>query len=895
MSGTLSPPDTDLWKRLNALLEEGMALPGSERRAWLDALPEADAPLKPRLEAMLERADTGSEFMARPAPFTALGIEPGAEDQPGDLVGPYRLLYPLGEGGMGAVWCAERADGSLQRRVALKMPATKWSPGLDARLRRESAILATLEHPNIARVYDAGVGERGRPYLAMEGIEGEAIDRYCREKGLSIDARLRLFLQVAHAVAFAHARLVVHRDLKPANIIVDAAGNAHIVDFGIAKLLDAEPESSAPSHLTQMHGRVFTPDYASPEQIRSDLVTVASDVYSLGIVLYELLAGKRPYRLARDGPLEEAIEKAQVPPPSTQVAANRTLARELRGDLDIIVDRAVRKDPGERYPTVQALANDVERYLSGEPIQARPDTFTYRAGKFVRRHRAAVALAGLLALVTVAGVASVVHQSQIARAERDKALTELRYAQAAEEFMQFLLSEQAGRPVEPQELLRRARKAVVGQFADDPALRARMQVVLAALYGELNDFKQTEALLREAQAAAHSVDDRTAVAQAECALGSVLGTTGREEEAQALFALHLPAVDTDPSLGPRAVQDCHAWRGNYRRNRSLPGAGEDFTAALKSMEASGSIQRTARIRLKASIADSHAISGRVPEALALYEEASAELARIGRSNTSSGWGLANNQIFTLMQAGHLKAVEPVYVRAVGVTPAEGAPSPDLGLAMGRVLVDLGRLDQAERLLEGAAGEKARIGHRRGEAYALLGLARVKCLRDAEIACIAAIEKARARFDGFERPAHSVFATFKYMRGVSFMERKEAAAARPWLEESIRLFDKAPDRNPMRVRALALLALCLDDLGQGAKARETAALAVDTARRMTAGVPESEWVGSALLAQARVHERQGDVPGARTMAAEAKRQLEPTLGMDAPVLRKWEPMLRRLAA
>jgi tetratricopeptide (TPR) repeat protein len=215
--------------------------------------------------------------------------------------------------------------------------------------------------------------------------------------------------------------------------------------------------------------------------------------------------------------------------------------------------------------------------------------------------------------------------------------------------------------------------------------------------------------------------------------------------------------------------------------------------------------------------------------------------------------------------------------------------------MGRVLVDLGRLDQAERLLEGAAQEKARIGHRRGEAYALLGLARVKCLRDAEIACIAAIDQARARFDGFERPAHSVFATFKYLRGVSFMERKEAAAARPWLEESIRLFDKAPDRNPMRVRALALLALCLDDLGQGAKARETAALAVDTARRMTAGVPESEWVGSALLAQARVHERQGDVPGARTMAAEAKRQLEPTLGMDAPVLRKWEPMLRRLAA
>src|SRR5450432_2828399 len=305
--------DPGVWPAVNALLDRAMDVPADSRRAWLDALPPEDAPYRDTLMRLLAEHG-GVESGALFADLPRFGAESFAERgdaalEAGGNVGPYVLLSPIGSGGMGSVWLAERADSQPRRKVALKLPHLGWAPGLAERVRRERDILASLEHPNIARLYDAGVDTLGRPYLALEYVDGAPIDRHAAEHDLSVSERLRLFLQVTDAVAQAHAQLVVHRDLKPSNILVTPKGEVRLLDFGIAKLLEDSESSGEETELTRLSGRALTPEYASPEQIRGDAVGTPSDVYSLGVVAFELLAGKRPYSLGKVGAggLAEAV------------------------------------------------------------------------------------------------------------------------------------------------------------------------------------------------------------------------------------------------------------------------------------------------------------------------------------------------------------------------------------------------------------------------------------------------------------------------------------------------------------------------------------------------------------------------------------------------------------
>ncbi|MBL8309689.1 MAG: serine/threonine protein kinase [Burkholderiales bacterium] len=412
--------------------------------------------------------------VSRHSAYGALAVPP--ERVPGQLIGPYRLIQELGRGGMGVVWLAERADGQHTRQVALKMPLVEnlnWL--LAARFARERSILASLEHPGIARLYDAGVDSAhhsNQPFIAIEYVQGQAITAYVRDQKLKPEATVQLFIKVIDAVAHAHTQLIIHRDIKPSNILVDARGEPHLLDFGIAKLLDNDSNTLEVTQLTKLSGRALTLDYASPEQINNASLGTTSDVYSLGVVLYELLTGTRPYHAngmsRRD--LEQAILDQDPPKPSDQLAthsantrthtsATGKSARRLRGDLDTIVLKALRKDPRQRYATAQAFAEDLRRCLAYEPIAAKPDDAWYRVTRFVRRHRLAVGFAA------TAGASLTVFAALIARESAMHQRTTQFLLQALTPTSYYT---DGGGVLSHSELLKRAADGVAKKFADSP-------------------------------------------------------------------------------------------------------------------------------------------------------------------------------------------------------------------------------------------------------------------------------------------------------------------------------------------------------------------------------------------------------------------------------------------
>ena len=404
--------------RIRSLVERALELDAEGRAHLLDRECAGDESLRREVEDLLRAAGDSTEFLERPA-----------SPAEGAKVGPWRIGRLLGTGGMGSVHLASRDDGQYEQRAALKLiRAGVGARELLRRFRNERQLLASLEHPGIARLLDGGQTEDGRPYIAMEFVDGVPIDVYCDAKGLDLRARIGLVLRVCDAVAEAHRSLVVHRDLKPSNILVTAAGEPKLIDFGIAKVLGAEP-GEATIDLTAANGSRLTPSYASPEQVRGERVTTASDVYSLGVVLYELLTGERPYRIESTEPtaILRIVGESVPPLPS---AASPSRARDLRGDLDAIVMKALRKEPDRRYTAVEPLARDLRLHLDGLPVLARPDTIRYRTGKFVRRHALAVGAAGFAVLALAAGLA--VSTRLYLRAEDQRVLAERRFEDVRE-------------------------------------------------------------------------------------------------------------------------------------------------------------------------------------------------------------------------------------------------------------------------------------------------------------------------------------------------------------------------------------------------------------------------------------------------------------------------------
>lgn len=482
------------WEQIETLFHDALEHPAETRERYLQRRTAGDPDLLSQVQNMLWSIDSGAETLERGVALSQGVGAHEADDLPlasGESVGSYRVLCPIGRGGMGDVYLAERADGQFEQRVALKVMRTRTEAHLD-RFHAERRILARLEHPGIARLIDGGLLADGRPYMVMEYVAGQPIARYCQHQQLKLSERLDLFAQVCNAVEFAHSNLVVHRDLKSGNILVTDDGHIKLLDFGVAKLLS--------DHWTgddeTTRGTPLTPDHAAPEQLNGGAITTATDVYALGVVLYNLLAGQSPWAHLREQPVSLALRTIlnQEPPALSQVAQDNPQApvapRLLQGDLQAIVARALRKSPADRYRTVESLCDDLQRYRQGAPVLARAGNRLYRAGRFMRRYRWPLLAAASLVMLMTAFTLRLAVETRRAQTAEAQALTEAATAQAVSDYLVSLFESASprrtgGEPIEPKQLVDEGLTRLDRHLQNRPGVRARMLATLSRLYSDM--------------------------------------------------------------------------------------------------------------------------------------------------------------------------------------------------------------------------------------------------------------------------------------------------------------------------------------------------------------------------------------------------------------------------
>jgi serine/threonine protein kinase/tetratricopeptide (TPR) repeat protein len=706
---TLSP---EQWLALRPYIEQALDMTDEARATWLASIHTQDPALGEQLASLLEEHDILSvagflEGSLIP-PSTTGGLA-------GQVVGPYTLISVLGQGGMGSVWLAERTDGRFERRVAVKfLNLALVGRGGQERFKREGSILGRLTHPHIAELADAGVSTTGTPYLVLEYVEGEHIDRYSDQHQLDVEARIRLFLDVAGAVAHAHSNLIVHRDLKPSNVLVSNNGQVKLLDFGIAKLLEGDGRDGEATLLTVEGGRAMTPEYAAPEQVTGAPVTTATDVYALGVLLYVLLTGQHPAGNSVSSPadlvkaivdtepqrLSDIVTSSKVNDETTTGNATRRtttpdkLRRLLRGDLDTIVAKALKKSPQERYSSVVAFADDLSRYLKDEPINARPDSVTYRTAKLVRRNRTAVALATLVVLATVAGLVGTLIQARTARVQRDFALRQLSRAEAINDLDSFIFSESPP----PQTTFDHAREVLGRQQGLSVASRVQILIALGAHV----DLRQADArgseILEEAYRLSHQVNEPSTRANAACALAETLLSRDQFQRAEELIREGLGALPDEPQYALDRAS-CLVVGGAVSRGNGLPAEAIDrLRRAQQLLKQAPPHSQSLDLRASMFLADAFRQVGRHRDACTQYEQTAARLTAIGQDDmglagsTYYKWGLS------LIALGRPMEAEKLIHRAILVF-SKGEDDPEVVpwhlVAHAHALRDLGQLDSAD--------------------------------------------------------------------------------------------------------------------------------------------------------------------------------------------------------
>ena len=708
------------WRRVEAALDELLDLDRDARPGALERVCGPDRALQAEVAAFLRAADAEPSFLSDSAAAMLGPVlaepDPEAGLDPGERIGPWRIVRLLARGGMGAVYLAERSDGQFEQRVALKL----IRPGLSSleihrRFRAERQILARLAHPNIARLVDGGVSSEGQPYFAMEFVDGERLTDYCDARRLEVGQRLRLFLQVLDAVRYAHQGLVVHRDLKPSNILVTRDGQAKLLDFGLAKLLQGGEAGDAE---TRTGFLLMTPEYAAPEQVRGEPVTTATDVYALGAVLYELLTGRRLHRFERHTPAEyERVVCDVLPEPPSQAVTRQAdllhpdgrretitpvevglrratqpgrLRRQLSGDLDTIVLKALQKEPERRYSSAEAFREDLQRYLAGLPVRARPDSLGYRARKFIRRHRWAVVSVVLVLGTLVGGLGATLWQARAAN----------RAARRATVIKEFLVSlfqvatpeQSRGQQVTAQELLGRGARSLDTALAGQPSLRAELMGELGKIYRELGLYDEADSILARSVDLAGQADGPRSLSVAARLVdwGTVLREKGDYARADSLISAAL--VIRRGRLGPTAP---------------------DVALTM------GELAATARML------------GQTERAESLYQQTLAlDRRNLGDNHLDVATDLANFSLFMSEEVGDLRAADSLARAALAIRIAQQGPENLIVLIekgnLAAILADEGEYAEAERLQREVLEARRRWlppGHP-DLAYSYHGLARI---------------------------------------------------------------------------------------------------------------------------------------------------------------------------
>ena len=882
------------WQSFSPMLDHARTLDGVSLESWLAELDPRDAS---DLRELAMASGRPREWTPPPATGAA-GLdasEPApASPAPGDVVGAYTLETRLGEGGMGEVWGARRSDGRFEGRAAVKllhMPlVTRHGRG---RFQREGEILARLRHPHIAHLLDAGVTPAGQPYLVLEHVEGLPIGRYCDAHALDVRARVRLFVDVLEALAHAQANLVLHRDLKPSNILVDRAGQVKLLDFGVAKLLEDDGGPAVESEVTRRVGQAYTPEFASPEQLLSAPVSTASDVYSAGVVLYLLLTGRHPAPAGEGSPLERMKVLLEFQPKlaSTVVPAGATASRgrrDLRGDLDNILAKALMKSPEERFPSAAAFADDLRRFLRQEPVSARPDRIGYRVAKFARRHRSGVAGAALAIMALIAVTTLALTQRIEAQRQRDTAQEQARRADAFASVVTSLLSQTGpgGRALTPGELLDRAVTEMESRYVGEPAFLTDMLIRISGRYYDLGDPHRELATLIKAERAARQAADPALIFDAqvntvetELGLGNREAATRRIAEARDI----LPTLKHPPDLEDYLRAEAEVARANH-----------DFAGAV------GYLQRAASLLEAAARTDGNSYPG-ILSLIALNQSLSGDVRgghgtalkivaldrEHGRENSLDGivWRTALASSFGAL--GELRRARRLFEEVLPRVGDPGvAPTANVDVRYAQILSRLGRHAQALQILDRVAAQQASAGN-------VMWTLRMRLARAQAFVAAGRTRDAASELDRVGPVLAGNREAFPFWENEASRLRAEVALVDQQRDEALREVNGALDRMgyPAVRRAFGLPRAVLT-LARVHLARGESAAAVTSARdalglfeREALDPAQSADVGESALVLAEALHGNGEPEGARSTIARALTSLRNGLGDDHDLTRR----------